>query len=331
MQRMAESHDHHRLPSPRLALDPFGFGFCLLIAQAGFIVTAALASGAVYHFFAYDSGGPLRIHAVVGAATALFFIAPALLKGQIAYDPRAARGAQLHTLIARWHVALAVVVLFGFLTKTTEMVSRGTFVGFYAAGLLGLMMLHAMAARLHTLALRWGRVRARRVIVIGDGARLAHVRAALAHGGPELLMIGEADLGAIKGASDDERAALLQARLDALAREARNRDADDVVIAAPLGDETMIDACLATFRKLPVTIHVDTGPRLRDMRLDLGQVALMQTVMLNKPPLEPYQRWLKRACDIAMASVGLVLLAPLFAGVAVLIRWQTGDTAFFRQ
>jgi lipopolysaccharide/colanic/teichoic acid biosynthesis glycosyltransferase len=39
----------------------------------------------------------------------------------------------------------------------------------------------------------------------------------------------------------------------------------------------------------------------------------------------------KRLLDVTLASVALVLLAPCFAVVALLVRWQLGRPVFFRQ
>jgi lipopolysaccharide/colanic/teichoic acid biosynthesis glycosyltransferase len=44
-----------------------------------------------------------------------------------------------------------------------------------------------------------------------------------------------------------------------------------------------------------------------------------------------YRRQGKRLLDAALASTALVLLAPLFGAVALLVRWRLGRPVFFRQ
>ncbi len=44
-----------------------------------------------------------------------------------------------------------------------------------------------------------------------------------------------------------------------------------------------------------------------------------------------YKRYFKRGLDVLAAGLGLVLLAPLFALLALLVRWKLGAPVLFRQ
>ena len=55
---------------------------------------------------------------------------------------------------------------------------------------------------------------------------------------------------------------------------------------------------------------------------------------LPKVPLQPprgaYERWGKRAFDLAACSLGLVVLSPVFAGLALAIRLDSRGPVFYR-
>lgn len=48
-------------------------------------------------------------------------------------------------------------------------------------------------------------------------------------------------------------------------------------------------------------------------------------------PSKPVQRRLKRAIDVIVAGVGLAVLTPLLAGIAIAVRRQLGRPVLFRQ
>ncbi len=55
--------------------------------------------------------------------------------------------------------------------------------------------------------------------------------------------------------------------------------------------------------------------------------------LIGLPParLSPFVALLKRSLDVVGASIGLVLTAPLFALIAVLIKRDSPGPVFFRQ
>jgi exopolysaccharide production protein ExoY len=80
------------------------------------------------------------------------------------------------------------------------------------------------------------------------------------------------------------------------------------------------------------TVHL--VPSLLDTRLfrqELGEVAGIPVVSLMKGELDWTQTAVKRAADVAVATVMLGLLAPVFALVAILIKLTSSGPIFFRQ
>ena len=81
-------------------------------------------------------------------------------------------------------------------------------------------------------------------------------------------------------------------------------------------------------------VQVDIVPRMFEV---LGTNAQLHTIQgiplvgLPAPRLSSSSRFLKRSLDVVGATVGLVLLAPLFAFVALCIKLDSSGPVFFRQ
>lgn len=81
-------------------------------------------------------------------------------------------------------------------------------------------------------------------------------------------------------------------------------------------------------------VQIDIVPRMFEIlgtNAQLHTIEGMPLVGLPDPRLSGSSRVLKRSLDICAATVGLILLAPLFAVVAVLIKLDSRGPIFFRQ
>jgi exopolysaccharide biosynthesis polyprenyl glycosylphosphotransferase len=131
---------------------------------------------------------------------------------------------------------------------------------------------------------------------------------------PELqhpLVLGELDeLPALVHALDVERVIIAFSR---------GRDEDVLPLIRDLGDND---------------VQVDIVPRFYDVvgsGVDLHDVEGLTLVGLRPLHLSRSSRLLKRSMDVAIAALALVLLAPLFAIVAVAIMLDSHGPVFFRQ
>ena len=62
-----------------------------------------------------------------------------------------------------------------------------------------------------------------------------------------------------------------------------------------------------------------------------AEVGLVPTIQLLQQPLSLLDRAIKRTFDLAVATIGLLLLCPLFTLVAVVIKLKSRGPAIFRQ
>ena len=107
---------------------------------------------------------------------------------------------------------------------------------------------------------------------------------------------------------------------------------DDVYLVVPWARAELVEACVDAFLRTPTEIHLG-GEALLDRFKDARVVTIGPSagLALTRPPLTRLQQAEKRAFDLVVASLGLVLLAPFFVLVALAIRLESPGPALFRQ
>jgi exopolysaccharide biosynthesis polyprenyl glycosylphosphotransferase len=120
--------------------------------------------------------------------------------------------------------------------------------------------------------------------------------------------------------------------LDDLQALVRGLDVERVIVAFSRYCDQDV---LATVRSLQdVHLQVDVVPRLFDVvtsPADVHSVEGLPLVALPQPRLPTSSLLQKRAFDLVAATVGLVVLAPLFLVIAILIKLDSPGPVFFRQ
>ena len=97
---------------------------------------------------------------------------------------------------------------------------------------------------------------------------------------------------------------------------------------------TGVEQLLPSLRALPNSVAVDVVPRYFELvgwGARLEDFAGMSLVTLSQGCDPVHRDRIKRAFDVAAASVALVLVSPLIAGAALLVLCTSGRPIFFRQ
>lgn len=118
-----------------------------------------------------------------------------------------------------------------------------------------------------------------------------------------------------------------------LARVVAEFEVRRLVIAFGNGSDRDMAALVRTLETLPVEVHV--VPRFFELgsipRGGSDSVRGIPLVHLRRPAMRPLARLSKRAFDVAVASLVLVPLAPVFAIAAVAVRMSGPGPVLFRQ
>lgn len=121
--------------------------------------------------------------------------------------------------------------------------------------------------------------------------------------------------------------------LDDLVEAARRAEVDDIVIAMPWNAEDEITAVVERLKELPVSVFVSmdlVGYQLsfRPAASALHELPMFEVV---QRPISGWSSILKRAEDLGLAIAALILLSPLLALIAILIKVDSPGPVLFRQ
>ena len=201
----------------------------------------------------------------------------------------------------------------------------------------GAMYLTALASafvlRAGARAIWRGLVPPERALVLGSGELADQVRRKLALEPGHHLVLGEySSLGGSGDARRSEQTMLEELSRADLEYVVAGVDVDRVILAVPELDEATLARVVSACRAAGVKLSV-----LPPMRAMLGTA--VQLSHIAEMPVIEYGTWnttwstlaLKRAMDIIVSAVGVVLTAPLMVIIAVLVRLDSRGPALFRQ
>ena len=300
------------------------FAAAVLALEASLIVACAVATGIVYHLWAYGDKGDVSSHTGVGFVTALLFTLPILFRDAYKFqDFQEGKRSPARTFLM-WNYAFLCLAFIGLLTKTTGTFSRGWLVVFYATGLIGVMVFDEAVARFLTKAMANGRIASRRLMLVGADDEIKRMTAAF-----ETPQAGCRVVAVARLPDTALDAPVLLA--DAIDR-ARALGVDDVVILTDWSRGDLIQTVVDAFTVLPVSIHLGASAvigRFSDARV--AHFGTASALSLTAPPLTRMQAATKRAFDLVVASSAVVLLSPVLLAIAIAIKRDSTGPVFFRQ
>jgi exopolysaccharide biosynthesis polyprenyl glycosylphosphotransferase len=110
------------------------------------------------------------------------------------------------------------------------------------------------------------------------------------------------------------------------------RPQDGVFIAVPWSDRAIIERCVDAFMTVPVSINLAPEQVLdRFENPRIIRTGSISSLELAPPALTTPQIVTKRVFDFLVAATLLVLLAPLFGAIALLIKIDSPGPVFFLQ
>ena len=295
------------------------------------IVLMSLFAGVSYHMAIHAHPGIVENFAAIGLLTAALFGLSVRSRGAYGFEHYLEHKHHLRTIVWGWHVAFLMLFAIGFLTKTSDIFSRGWIILLYAGGFAALALQRALLVELVKRGDTAGLFNTRRALVVGcrDAVEDFLARYDLPANG--LVLVGTMALGEERAGDDSNT--VPDERLQRAIAEARFLEPDDIYIAVPWSRADLIDRYVNVFMTLPVTLHL-APERILDRfgHMDLRQHRKIPSLgLLDGPLSSPAARFIKRFTDIAAALFGLILLAPLFAVIAALIKCDSKGPAFFVQ
>lgn len=300
----------------------------LLVADALVLVGCILFAFSVHRplGIAPDLAGEARTaHLLLLAAFAAFAVLRLGIQRQYEECRRFSRVDDVTAVVRALFLAASVAVFAAMATKGFllgfEEWSRGMLVLGLVPPVFGLAALRIVAHRRQSSAFRRGDCLARS-LVIGDGERADRFTSRLRRS-PTLGYRGAASSVLL----DLPLAAYMRrfvAEVDAFAP-------DEVVLALerPRADLVAAITRELTWRGIAVRVLADVFERYYGLATCGYDGVLLSTVLQS--PGDWFARRLKRVADTTCAAIGLALLSPLLALVALAVRLEDGGPAFFAQ
>ncbi len=190
--------------------------------------------------------------------------------------------------------------------------------------------------------LTWGTIRwlqthqrhrpRRSVLIIGAGPVGTSAAAKLKrYGHAELDLIGYLDDNPKKLGQEFEGLPVL-GNLDMAAEIIQSHNVQDAVVALPLrAHKRLVEIC-KQIQSLGVGVHVI--PDLFALSFpgaSLDGFSGIPVISLGQPGIHGWQRAIKRAFDLVAVTFGLILLAPVFIIIAILIKLDSPGPVFYKQ
>lgn len=315
--------------APRLAIGNTAFAIIALATESLAILAASVSSGAAYHLAAYGNIGPIEIYFAVGALTALLYTLPFVFRDEYDIEDFLEGRRATRRIFVIWNYAFLCLALFGFLTKTTGIFSRGWMILFYAAGLVTVIAIDAFIDAALKSAIARGHIVYRRLMLIGAEDEVARARQTIEGRGSNVRVVATGILAESgPSAGDGEPDAILRD----IVSIARTAHVEDIVVLLDWSQGKRIERIVEGLLVLPVGVHVDAGSvtgRFTDPRI--ARIGGRTTLSLTAAPIGPTQAFAKRVFDIVLSFAALVLLSPLLALLAFLIKLDSDGPVFFRQ
>ncbi|KUO62256.1 MAG: undecaprenyl-phosphate glucose phosphotransferase [Alphaproteobacteria bacterium BRH_c36] len=313
-----------QLVSRRVFADMVRFADFAVAVLAGLIIAALYVDeGVATHALGYTG-------AVVGTAIVLVAVFESLQLYQVT------KFSSLLSLLPRllfgWAVAFSGLVAAVFFFKASGEFSRFWLAAWFVAGACAIIAERFAVAKLTRHWIESGRLY-RRAVIFGGGEVSADVIGMLeADGEADLRICGVFDERSMTRAAADRHGYPMLGAVDSLIAFARATRVDLIIVALPLSAEKRIAEIVDELSQLPVEIKIPA--RLSELRFvprtytRIGSVAMLDLV---DKPLEAWGGIAKWWFDKVVATVALILLAPVMAVVAIAVKLDSRGPVFFRQ
>ncbi|MDT7808382.1 MAG: hypothetical protein QOJ70_2195 [Acidobacteriota bacterium] len=172
-------------------------------------------------------------------------------------------------------------------------------------------------------------------LVVGRGVEAAMcVREMRARRELGYRVIGVVETGThVEGASEEFEGVPIVADLDGLPEAIRAMGANEVIITdTTLSGDMLFEVMMRVGRRRGVEFRV--APSLFNClprKTEVDQIGVLPVITLFREPLGQGARLVKRAFDLSLAALALVILAPLWIVAALLIKLGSTGPVLYRQ
>jgi len=312
-------------------LSPGLVAFVLGALDWGLVLAAAVAAFAVYFGVMEQTVASPERHILTAFLAATVFAGIFERLGGYRSKQLSRLSWQLTRVLMTWGFTVTVLLAAAFLSKTSEIYSRGWavvwIIGTPMLLLIGRCIFHtAMATR------AGGSYLARNIAIVGAGAEGQRLIARLREDEDKSVII--------RGVFDDRKSRLpdsvcgfsVRGTTDDLLDFARQSTIDEVIMALPLDAEQRLRSLCDKMKALAIDVRLSLEPLAEAFNVrGLGYVGSVPVFEVVDRPLKKWRAILKWIEDQLLGSLLLVFVAPPLAAIAILIKLDSPGPVFFVQ
>jgi Undecaprenyl-phosphate glucose phosphotransferase len=318
--------DSQPLRIPCAAIGPI-FAFVDVIS----IVLASFLGAGGYQLLILGTAWNLDFHIGAGIVAALLYLLIGKSFGFYRVADILSSRRKTSQILRQWFLTCLSLALLAFLFRIGIQFSRVAIIGFATLALPLLFASRDLMKTAVTLAVTRNRVRGRRVIVVGLRDEFAALRET------DLLnRFGLTEVGRIAFPNDRDQAIswgkTMTASLDQALIDARDRGAEEIVLALCWNDPRSIELARDWLRSSPLPVRLLPDQKVRYFTENPAfSVGRSLSIEIHRAPLSKFERASKRALDIAVACVALIPLLPVMLVTALTIKLESSGPVLFRQ
>ncbi len=304
---------------------------CALFAavEGSFVALEFLSIALVYHFALLDAADsfawPLYLifAAVLGIAYAGFAASAAarFFKGE------RQRVTTIPATFFGWTAAFATMLMIAFLSGTVGDLSRVSLTSAYVLGIPAAIGLRSLLQSVLSRQISDGALRYQKIAVIGERTS---VLAFLLSG--DLWRHGQSIAGTLYLEDVTKDGQLAPHAIADFATKALKKGAQYIVITGDVARVPHMNLIVNELKRFSLNVvYALVADEQRLKVLDVVPIGTGTTLRVLRQPLSSISVFLKRSLDVLGASLGLILLAPVFAIIAIAIKFDSAGPVIFRQ
>jgi undecaprenyl-phosphate galactose phosphotransferase/putative colanic acid biosynthesis UDP-glucose lipid carrier transferase len=293
------------------------------------IVFSSVVAGAFCQYLWSAQGAGVELSLGIGLSEGLLYAYVASSRGLYRLPVLLAPVRYLGRLFLTWTIVGLFVAIFLIFLRGDAMTSHRSLVASGALQIPLLLLARWLAEKTSRSLMAKGSLPGRRVVTIGEPSELLRLSTSVLFRYFGLNEVARVSLPVVKGPSSDD----VIVDLDRALQEAREQGVDEFVVALRWSSKELLETVRERLRASPLPAHLLPDYTIRSV---LGRRALSTngqslTLEIQRAPLTSMERAAKRTMDVVCSAIGILLLAPLFVLIAILIKLDTKGPAIFRQ
>ncbi|MEJ0095298.1 MAG: undecaprenyl-phosphate glucose phosphotransferase [Methylocella sp.] len=332
LSQIAESEvqaEARRGKAPRLYISYKNIEIIAALLDVFIITFASVFGGVIYQYIWSGHSVGTEVCLAVGVSEGLLYAHVASSRGLYRLPVLLAPSGYLARIFVTWAIVALFVTTFLFFLKGESAFSPGAMIMSAVLQIVFLLLARWFAEKTSRSLMATGSLPGRRVVTIGEPAELLRLSTAVLFRYFGLNEVARVSLSHAKGPASDD----VLVDLDRALHEARERGVDEFVVALRWSNKELLETVRERLRASPLPAHLLPDYTIRSVlgRRTLSVSGPALSLELQRAPLTATERALKRALDFSCALAAIVMLSPLFALIAVLIKLDSSGPIIFRQ